>query len=78
MSSSRSFVSRFSAAVPASCTIGGVHDSVVLIILPIELGDLGRSDREAEPPAAHAVRLAERVRAPRTARSMPGWLRIEW
>ena len=35
MTSSRSFLSRLSAAVPASCTIGGVHDSVVLIILPM-------------------------------------------
>ena len=35
MTSSRSFLSRFSAAVPASCTSGGVHDSVVLIILAI-------------------------------------------
>ena len=63
MTSSRSFVSRFSAAVPASCTIGGVHDSVVLIILPIASATSARRDGEAEPPAAHAVRLAERVGA---------------
>ena len=61
ITSSRSFRSRFSAAVPASCTIGGVHDSVVLIILPIASATSARRDGEAEPPAAHAVRLAERV-----------------
>ena len=52
-----------SAAWPASCTIGGTHDSDVLIILPISSTIRGGTDRVAEPPAAHAVRLAEGVRA---------------
>ena len=35
MTSSRSAASCSRAALPASCTIGGTHESDVLIILPI-------------------------------------------
>ena len=65
IASSRSCRSRLSAAVPASCTSGGVHESVVLIILPITSAISADGDREAEPPAAHAVGLAERERGDR-------------
>ena len=48
--------------MPANCTSGGVHDRQVLIILPIASATSASGNGEPESPAAHAVRLAERVR----------------
>ena len=74
--SSRSFLSPFSAAVPASCTIGGVHDSVVLIILPIVSAT--STDATAKP-RRQPLMLYDllNVYAPTHCSSMPGSLKIE-
>ena len=62
--------------MPASCTIGGVHDSVVLIILP--MASATSADATAKP-SRQPLMLYDllNVYAPTHCSSMPGWLRIE-
>jgi len=61
MTSSRSLESQFKAAAPASCTKGGVHESVVLTILPIEVATSSEANTESQTPATHTIRFTEGV-----------------
>ena len=45
--------------MPAICAKGGTHDSVVFSQHPEQVDRRRAADREAEPPATHAERLAE-------------------